>query len=84
MEARRDAPIVLTLAAHVERITGSPAVYAGMSGWLDSGLLHEAGIPTVVLGPSGAGLHGVQEWVDLKSVTDCRDIVLGTIIDFCK
>ena len=84
MEARRDSPIVLALADHVARVTGSAAVYAGMSGWLDSALLHAAGIPTVVLGPAGAGLHGVEEWVDLKSVADCRDIVRGTIGDFCR
>ena len=83
MEARRDSPIVLALAAQVQRVTGKPAVFSGMSGWLDSALLDGAGIPTVVLGPAGAGLHGVEEWVDLDSVRACRDIVLGTIGDFC-
>ncbi len=83
MEARRDSPIARALADNVKRVTGSAAVYAGMSGWLDSALLHGAGIPTVVLGPAGAGLHGAEEWVDLRSVADCRDIVRGTIEDFC-
>jgi acetylornithine deacetylase len=84
MEARRDSPIVLALAEQVTRATGNAAVFAGMSGWLDSALLDGAGIPTVVLGPSGAGLHGVEEWVDLSSVAACREIVLGTIGDFCR
>jgi acetylornithine deacetylase len=75
---------VLALADHVKRVTGSPAVFAGMSGWLDSALLDGAGIPTVVMGPAGAGLHGVQEWVDLQSVAACRDIVRGAIGDFCR
>jgi acetylornithine deacetylase len=84
MEARREAPIVVALADSVRRVTGNAAVYGGMSGWLDSALLDGAGIPTVVFGPSGAGLHGVEEWVDLKSVSDCRDIIQETIGDFCR
>jgi acetylornithine deacetylase len=83
MEARRDSPIVVALEKHVRRVTGRAAVFAGMSGWLDSALLDGAGIPTVVLGPAGAGLHGREEWVDLNSVTACRDIVLETIAEFC-
>jgi acetylornithine deacetylase len=84
MEARRDSPIVLALAQQVQRVTGRAAVFAGMGGWLDSALLDGAGVPTVVLGPAGAGLHGAEEWVDLGSVEACRDIVLGTIRDFCR
>jgi acetylornithine deacetylase len=83
MEARRDSPIVLVLAAQAQKVTGKPPEFAGMAGWLDSALLDGAGIPTVVLGPAGAGLHGEEEWVDLDSVRACRDIVLGTIRDFC-
>jgi acetylornithine deacetylase len=84
MEVRRDSAIVGVLAEQVRRVTGTPAVFSGMSGWLDSALLDGAGIPTVVLGPAGAGLHGIEEWVDLQSVRDCRDIILGTISDFCR
>jgi acetylornithine deacetylase len=65
-------------------VTGAPAVFSGMSGWLDSALLDDAEIPTVVLGPAGAGLHGIEEWVDLQSVRACRDITLGAIDDFCR
>jgi acetylornithine deacetylase len=84
MEAPRDTPIALALARNVERVTRAPAVFAGMSGWLDSALLSAAGIPTVVIGPRGAGLHGVNEWVDLDSVKDCLDIIRGTIEEFCR
>ena len=84
MEARRDSAIVGALAEQVRRVTGAPAVFSGMSGWLDSALLDGEGIPTVVLGPAGAGLHGIEEWVDLRSVRDCREIVLGTAVDFCR
>jgi acetylornithine deacetylase len=84
MEARRDSPIVLSLARQFQQVTGNAPTFAGMSGWLDSALLDGAGIPTVVLGPVGAGLHGVEEWVDLDSVRACRDIIRGTIEEFCR
>jgi len=84
MEADRGSPIVAALSAQVQRVTGRPATLSGMGGWLDSALLDGAGIPTVVIGPSGEGLHGVEEWVDLDSVRACRDTVLGTLADFCR
>jgi acetylornithine deacetylase len=84
LEAPRDAPIVMELARHVRAVTGHEAVFAGMSGWLDSALLSAAGIPTVVLGPVGEGLHGATEWVDLASVRACRDIITATIGAFCR
>jgi len=83
MEADRGSPVVESLAAQVSRVTGHPAVFSGMSGWLDSALLDGAGIPTVVIGPSGEGLHGMEEWVSLDSVHACREIVRETIADFC-
>ena len=84
MEAAKDSPIVLAVARSARAVTGKEPVFSGMSGWLDSALLSAAGIPTVVLGPSGEGLHGVEEWVDLSSVLLCRDIIAKTIEDFCR
>ena len=84
LEASRSSDIAVTLAAQVRRITGEDAVFAGMAGWLDSALLAAAGIPTVVLGPRGEGLHGETEWVDLASVHQCREIIVGTIESFCR
>jgi acetylornithine deacetylase len=84
LEAARDAPIVVALAAQVRAVTGHEAVFSGMSGWLDSALLSAAGIPTVVLGPVGEGLHGETEWVDLASVRACQEIVTATIAEFCR
>ena len=84
MEAAKDAPIVTALARSVRSVTGSEPAFAGMSGWLDSALLSAAGIPTVVIGPRGAGLHGIDEWVDLASVTACCEIIDATIEEFCR
>ncbi len=36
--------------------------------WMDSALIQAAGIPTVVCGPGGGGLHAVDEWADLRQI----------------
>ena len=50
---------------------------------MDAAFLAQAGIPTVVIGPHGAGAHAVEEWVDLESVNQCRRILVATIREFC-
>lgn len=53
--------------------TGTEAATTGMSFWTDAAVLGEAGIPAVLFGPTGAGLHSLEEWVDVRSVLACRD-----------
>jgi acetylornithine deacetylase len=36
--------------------------------WMEAPLFEAAGIPALVCGPSGGGLHAVDEWVDLRQV----------------
>lgn len=45
-----------------------PPAMRGFPYWMESALWEEAGIPTVVCGPAGGGLHAVDEWVDLDQV----------------
>jgi len=68
-----------SLKAAVERTHG-PCSLVGMTGWTDSALLAEAGIPAVVFGPGGAGLHGLEEWGDIEQICLCRDI----LVDFAQ
>jgi acetylornithine deacetylase len=84
LEVSAEAPLVQTLAAKLRHVTGKQAKLAGMAGWMDSALLAGAGIPSVVFGPAGEGLHADVEWVDLASVAQCHEVVLATISDFCK
>jgi acetylornithine deacetylase len=32
-----------------------------------------AGIPSVLFGPGGAGLHSIEEYVNLEDVAICRE-----------
>ena len=48
----------------------------GMSFWSDAAILSAAGIPTVLFGPGGAGLHSVEEYVRVEDVCACRDTLV--------
>jgi acetylornithine deacetylase len=37
----------------------------------------------VLFGPTGAGLHGLEEWVDAQSVLTCRDTLVALARDWC-
>jgi acetylornithine deacetylase len=63
---------------------GSPPQHGGASFWTDAALLAEAGIPSLVLGPTGGGLHSATEWVELQSVIDLASILAETAIQFCS
>jgi acetylornithine deacetylase len=77
-------PIVEALKNAASAVTGATPELAGMGAWMDSALLSAAGIPAVVFGPRGEGLHGESEWVDLDSVCACGEIALAVMKDFCR
>ena len=52
---------------------GARSATTGMSFWTDAAILGEAGIPSVLFGPGGAGLHSLEEDVVVNEVTLCRD-----------
>ena len=56
-QADTASDIVTTAAAAIQAVTGAPAETMTQTGWLDSALLGGAGIPTVICGPCGEGLH---------------------------
>jgi acetylornithine deacetylase len=47
-----------------------------MSFWTDAAVLAEAGIPSVLFGPGGAGLHSTDEYVNVADVLSCRDALV--------
>jgi acetylornithine deacetylase len=53
-----------------------------MTYWTDAAILGHAGIPTVIFGPGGAGLHGIDEYVKASEVIACRDALVRVIEAF--
>ena len=62
----------------------STAAPIGMSFWTDAAILGDAGIPSILFGPTGAGLHSVDEWVEAQSVLTCRDALVNLSRDWCR
>ncbi|HUE85182.1 MAG TPA: ArgE/DapE family deacylase [Vicinamibacterales bacterium] len=65
------------------RESGAQSDIIGMSFWTDAAVLGAAGIPSVLFGPTGAGLHGLEEWVDAQSVLTCRDALVSLARAWC-
>lgn len=53
------------------------AARVGVSFWSDAAILGAAGIPTVLFGPGGAGLHSREEYVLMQDVCVCRDVLVA-------
>jgi acetylornithine deacetylase len=55
----------------------------GLPFWTDAALLGAAGIPTVLFGPYGEGLHTEEEWVSVASLERCVGTYVAVAADFC-
>jgi acetylornithine deacetylase len=81
-EISPEEPIVQATSEALRSIAGS-AELTGMSPWTDTALLAEAGIPGVVLGPRGRGLHGAEEYVELDSVLTLAEVLRDLVVRTC-
>lgn len=75
-------PLPALLEASLARM-GRAAQRGGATFWTDAAILGHAGIPSVVFGPGGAGLHGLEEHVRLPEVMACRDALVDIARAFC-
>jgi acetylornithine deacetylase len=75
-QVESDHTIVGALTDAMESV-GRPAVVTGASFWTDAAVLGHAGIPSVLFGPGGAGLHSVEEYVRIADVIVCRDALVA-------
>ncbi|HIH87994.1 TPA: ArgE/DapE family deacylase [Candidatus Bathyarchaeota archaeon] len=83
MDVPETADICQTIVAcSKEAIKLTPA-FIGGSGWMDTQIMWEKGIPAVAYGPAGEGAHAAVEWVDLDSVVDAAKVQELVIRRFC-
>ena len=78
-----DSEIVGLVRRHATDVLGAAPEVVGVPFWADSALLAAAGIPTVVFGPLGEGLHSEVEWVDVASLERCVEIYTAVASELC-
>ena len=81
-EIAEGAPLVQRAQKIVARVCGTCDL-SGMAAWTDTALLAATGIPGVVFGPTGRGLHGAEEYVEIESVHQCAAALRELILEFC-
>lgn len=78
----RDESIVACVREAATEVSGRAPVETGVSYWMDAAIFAEAGIPTVNIGPGGAGAHETVEWVELSSVVTCAKVLVNAALRF--
>ena len=81
-ELASDHELPRQLVEAMQSLGGDPAA-VGMSFWTDAAVLGSVGIPTVLFGPGGAGLHSREEYVTTDDVVTCRDALSRLALSWC-
>jgi acetylornithine deacetylase len=81
-EVPADHEVPRALTAALTRAGGRPRI-AGASFWTDAAVLGHAGIPSILFGPGGAGLHSTVEYVNVVDVLMCRDALVELAESYC-
>ena len=82
-EIAGDHPLAALLSASLTAVGATPRL-VGASFWADSAVLGHAGIPSVLFGPGGAGLHSTEEYVNVADVLVCRDALVEAARRMCE
>lgn len=83
LETARDCAIAQVLRESARKVIGPGVNFGTQSFWSDAALLSEAGVPSVLFGPGGAGMHSTVEYVRLADVELCARTLWECARVFC-
>jgi acetylornithine deacetylase/succinyl-diaminopimelate desuccinylase family protein len=83
LSADHALPRSLARAASKTSVHEQTTPMGAMSFWTDAAILAGAGIPSVLFGPGGAGLHSKEEYVNVADVIACRDTLRQLASEWC-
>ena len=84
LETPRDTSFRDLVCAEVGAAMGVPPTVKAEPYWTDCALLAAEGIPALLWGPIGEGLHAKEEWVDVESIRTVARVLTSVAGRFCK
>jgi acetylornithine deacetylase len=78
-----DAAVTQAVERACRSVLGQAEI-GGVAFWTDAALMSAAGIPSVVFGVKGGGMHSTREWVDVSSMRQVAEVLLATAIEVCS
>lgn len=79
----REHAFVQQVVRHATKATGTTPAVRGETYWTDMALLAAVGIPGVIWGAKGYGLHSKKEWVEIESLRQLADAFISVEAEFC-
>ncbi len=83
-ELAEEHPFLALVRDVVKETLRTEPTLAGAPYWTDAALLSSVGIPALIWGPIGHGLHGKEEWVDVDSVINVASALEEVARRFCS
>jgi acetylornithine deacetylase len=84
MARHRSDEILGCLLQAATPVLGSEPPISGFAGWTDCALFAERGVPSILFGPKGGGLHSAIEWADIASLERVAVILERAAIGYCN
>ncbi|KAF7548722.1 hypothetical protein G7Z17_g6890 [Cylindrodendrum hubeiense] len=79
-----DDPFTVLVGDFVGKALGRKPTITGGAYWTDCALLADKGIPSLLWGPKGEGLHAKEEWVEVESVRQVAEALTNIASHFCQ
>ena len=76
-------PFAVGVSKSIAKVLGSEPKVRAESAWTDCALLSQAGIPTVLFGVRGKGLHSKKEYAVVSSIKEVTLALEEIVTDFC-
>lgn len=80
----RDHDFITLVTKHASIVTGTMPEIKSETYWTDMALLADVGIPGVIWGPKGFGLHAAKEWVEVESLHELVEAFVRIEAEFCR
>ena len=82
-EISREHPLASLVADQITKTGGKNLTIRTEAFWTDCALIADAGMPVVMYGPRGEGLHAKEEWAEVKSMEDVAAALVAASRAFC-